>query len=513
MKKKLLIPVALTAALSLFSGASACTAFYAGSALTDDGAVIFSRSEDISNSYNKLFYVSPAANHKAGEEYRGCYGFTYTFAHDSYSYTAFRDDNGEGVEGVCPDCGGTHVHTPYEAAGTNEMGVSVTATETIHSSEEVYNVDPYEDLGIEEAEIVTVLLSEAATAREAVDLLLGIYDTAGANNGSGILIGDSSETWYVENVTGHAYIALKLSDSMILVQPNMSIIGLIDLDDTENVIASANLISVAQEAGTFVGSAEDNAINYILSYNGSTQPNARMINALEYLDTPWNEESGEINYLISNVDENGDVVPMYTGFKAEGPITIERVQAFYKIPSIGYQRNLETHIFQVYPEGEALGTVEWICMNDAAINVFVPYYPMLTLDVDESYKLSTAPAEFTEEAPEGRVYYPTTVNRRVNGERVQVEGFMAVPETWADSMYWTYDALSNLISYAGVSDEAAQAVLAALEVRQAEINAAFAAFKATVAGESDPAAAATAFSMEAAGGVHALGVELTESIK
>ena len=26
--------------------------------------------------------------------YEGCYGFTYTFTHDSYRYTARRDDNG-----------------------------------------------------------------------------------------------------------------------------------------------------------------------------------------------------------------------------------------------------------------------------------------------------------------------------------------------------------------------------------------------------------------------------------
>ena len=210
MKKLLSAILTCSLVLSLVSGAFACTTFYAGSALTNDGSTIFARSEDFANSQNKLFYVSPAGNHTAGEEYSGCYGFTYTFTHDSYGYTAFRDDNGEAVEGVCPDCGQTHAHTPYEAAGTNDQGVTVTATETLGCSEAVEAVDPYEDLGIEEAEIVTVLLSEAATAKAAVELLLSIYDTAGANAGSGILIGDNQETWYIENVTGHAYIALKL---------------------------------------------------------------------------------------------------------------------------------------------------------------------------------------------------------------------------------------------------------------------------------------------------------------
>ena len=54
-------------------------AIYVGSDLTADGNTIFARSEDIANSYNKLFCVSPAGRHTAGEEYAGCYGFTCTF--------------------------------------------------------------------------------------------------------------------------------------------------------------------------------------------------------------------------------------------------------------------------------------------------------------------------------------------------------------------------------------------------------------------------------------------------
>ena len=141
MKKLTALILFLMTALAL-TGALACTTIYAGSAATDDGAVIFARSEDYSNSQNKLFYVSPEGSHAAGEEYSGCYGFSYTFTHDSYGYTAFSDDNGAGVDNVCPDCGQTHAHTPYEAAGTNSMGVSLTATETLGCSEAVEAADP-----------------------------------------------------------------------------------------------------------------------------------------------------------------------------------------------------------------------------------------------------------------------------------------------------------------------------------------------------------------------------------
>ena len=55
-KIKLLTALALVLALCLSSvGALACTSIYVGSDLTADGSTIFARSEDISNSYNKLF--------------------------------------------------------------------------------------------------------------------------------------------------------------------------------------------------------------------------------------------------------------------------------------------------------------------------------------------------------------------------------------------------------------------------------------------------------------------------
>ena len=59
MKKLVTSMIALILCLSSVS-AMACTAIYVGSDLTADGTTMFARSEDISNSYNKLFYVSPA---------------------------------------------------------------------------------------------------------------------------------------------------------------------------------------------------------------------------------------------------------------------------------------------------------------------------------------------------------------------------------------------------------------------------------------------------------------------
>lgn len=347
LNAKKLFPLFLALALCLTSvNALACTAVYVGSDLTADGTTMFARSEDISNSYNKLFYAIPAGVHTAGEVYNGCYGFTYTFTKDSYAYTAFRDDNGAAKDGVCPDCGQTHAHTPYEAGGTNSMGVSVSATETIGCSDALYEVDPYTDEGIEEAEITTVLLSESATAKEAVELLLSIYDSVGAAGGSGIFIADDKEVWYVENASGTQYVAVKLTSTMAFSQPNMSVIGLIDLDDTENVMASANLIAVAEQAGSYVGDKEANTIDYAASYNADQGVGSRMVNALKYFNAATaKEEPDYADFAISNVAADGSIVPMYTNITLDHAWSIADVVGYYHIAGIGSTRNLETHIF------------------------------------------------------------------------------------------------------------------------------------------------------------------------
>ncbi len=83
---------ALTATLLLcVISASACTHGLCGAPdLTDDSSSFMARSEDYSNGYNKIAYVNQHGKYAAGSVYEGCYGFTHTFTHDSYAYTATR---------------------------------------------------------------------------------------------------------------------------------------------------------------------------------------------------------------------------------------------------------------------------------------------------------------------------------------------------------------------------------------------------------------------------------------
>ena len=436
--KKLLAVLLVLAILP--AGAFACTAIYAGSGLTADGSTIFARLEEFNHDsgWPKLFELIPEGAHKAGEVYTGCFGFSWTFSHDSYGYTAFRDNN---TQGVCPDCDGTHPHTPYQAAGTNSRGVSVTATETLIGIDEVLAVDPFNtESGIEEAEIPTVLLSEASSAREAMEILISIYASVGTSSGGSVIVADAGEAWYIESLSGRQYIAVRLNADLLFVCPNISVIGLIDLNDTENVVASEGLIETAVKAGTFTGNAQAGQIDYGASYDGVSDPSyARLAAGLNFL-------SGESIYpadltragiagsefRISNVDPEGHIVAMYTNIRLKGKLDVQDVMAFYRQDPISRNRSLETHIFQI-SDATSHGTVEWVSMADNRTSVFVPYYPMETTELFASFGKETAMPEMTAEEPAEGPYYVTAH-----------EGWGLYPEGWEESWYWVFSRLEHI---------------------------------------------------------------------
>ncbi|MDD5902031.1 MAG: C69 family dipeptidase [Oscillospiraceae bacterium] len=462
-KKKLMITamtVASVVAIGIGS-ASACTMIYVGSDYTTDGSTFMARSEDYSNSYNKVAYVSEHGKHPAGSVYEGCYGFTHTFSHDSYSYTATSDDN---LGGVCPDCDSTHAHTPMEECGTNEKGVSVSAMVTLGWKGNSYfkSVDPMVGGGMCESDMTTVLLGEASSAKQGVELLLDIYDTVGAEERSGVLIGDQKEVWYVENYTGHQYIAVKLSSSMIALSPNMGAIGLVDLDDTENVIASDKIIEVAKQAGTYVGDEAENTIDFRASYS-NTSINDRMVNGLNYLlgsDKFDKTNISSADFTITNV-KDGKICPMSTAIEAGYKISAKEMVDFYKVNGIGNTGNLEWHIFQIQSNGAMeTSTVEWLGMENGQYTVAIPYLPVLTTDMYEGYKVGgIGSASFVTEKPDSMYgCYPYSSRKG--------DGYMVLPEGWEKGYYWSVDALSNYALFADCSDEDEAMIHANLAVMQ-----------------------------------------------
>lgn len=422
----------------------------------------------------------------------------------------------------------------YTEFGTNEKGVSVSATETLYGNEKVTEADPYRDAewaeanksertGIEETDIPTIILAEASSAREGVKLLLDIYENYGCAAASGVFVCDKDEVWYVENCSGTQYVAIKLNNNMIFLEPNMAVIGRVDLDD-ENVIASKDLIAVAKKAGTFVGDEAKNIIDFRASYARiSEKMDQRMIDGLNYLNAAYKYDSDALvadntKFTISNLDASDKLVALYTSIKADRKLDKDDVFGYYKLSSIGKASNQEIEIFQIFKDRPVeTATVGWVGVGNMSYNVFVPYYPMLIDSMYKGYQVSTASAEFTTEKPDTFCTYGTSWAQDAEGNWQRVSGFKAYPSNWKDSYYFTFEGLGGYIANADkitgkpLKAEAKAYVADQLAALQQELYKDFVTTD-QLAKADDARALATENGKTMAEKAHKLGVELVEYI-
>lgn len=253
--KKVAVCTALTVALIASSAAqaAACCGLYIGSDKTENGSTFVGRSEDIGKLYDKVFEVHPAEEHEPGDMYRDAYGFSMPYPTHTYRYTVMRDSINRG-ETILVDGQYTGLEA-YGEVGINEKGVAVSATVTTGNNKAAKEADPLvKKTGICEISLNSVILMQADTAKDGVEILAAIIDEYGSGECNSLTISDANEVWDFEVFSGHQYVAYKMPSDKVSVNPNLLIMREIDITDTENVIASPNLITLAQENGFLVSS-------------------------------------------------------------------------------------------------------------------------------------------------------------------------------------------------------------------------------------------------------------------
>ena len=340
---------------------------------------------------------------------------------------------------------------------------------------------------------------------------------------SGVFVCDKDEVWYIENCSGTQYVAIKLNNNMIFLEPNMAVIGRVDLDD-ENVIASKDLIAVAKKAGTFVGDEAKNIIDFRASYARiSEKMDQRMIDGLNYLNATYKYDSDALvadntKFTISNLDASDKLVALYTNIKADRKLDKDDVFGYYKLSSIGKASNQEIEIFQLFKDRPVeTATVGWVGVGNMSYNVFVPYYPMLIDGMYKGYQVSTASAKFTTEKPDTFCTYGTSWAQDAEGNWQRVSGFKAYPSNWKDSYYFTFEGLGGYIANADkitgkpLKAEAKAYVADKLAALQQELYKDFVTTD-QLAKADDARALATENGKTMAEKAHKLGVELVEYI-
>ncbi|KPJ22982.1 C69 family dipeptidase [Streptococcus phocae] len=262
----------------------ACTGFVIGKELTTDGSLLYGRTEDLEPNHNKTFVVRPAKDHKPGKKWKDlANGFTYPLPKHSYRYTAIPD--------VTPKKG------VYDEAGFNEFGVSMSATVSATANKAIQKADPYVKDGLAESSMASIVLSRVKTAREGVEFLAKVIDEKGAAEGNIVTLADKEGLWYMEILSGHQYAAIKFPDDKFAVFPNTFFLGHIDTKDTEHVIASAHLESLARKAHSY--HAVDGTFHIAASYNPplSKANRSRSFSGIKSLDP-----TSKITYKDSSYD-------------------------------------------------------------------------------------------------------------------------------------------------------------------------------------------------------------------
>ena len=407
----------LAGSLVVSSGvsASACCGLYVGSQQSENGSIYVGRSEDIGKLYDKVFEVRPAADHAEGEMYEDTYGFSMPYPSHTYRYTVLRDSIEQGESVVDED--GNLVREAYGEVGMNEKGVSVSATVSTSYNANAKAADPLVDTGICEISLTSVILMSADSARDGVEKLAAIIDTYGSGECNSFTISDANEVWDFETLSGHQYVAMKMPDDKVSVNPNMVVMNEIDVSDTENVVASADLISLPLENGFLVSSQQgkvaDDQITKIdiqKTYGSTDFGDGQYIRywqGVNYLNE-------ELSQSVS-VERDGEAAPegpFNMLFEADHQLTTYEVLRLLacrgegteyaadnnpeKNPNgtaIGNERQAECHVFEIRSDmPEALATIQWQTMSRAEFSVYLPYYSNLLTDTSDIFQTEYSPS-------------------------------------------------------------------------------------------------------------------------
>ena len=403
--------VAMTLLLLPIQAVQACCGFIIGRQLTKDGTTLFGRTEDYpyypnGGKHNKNFVVVDAKNYKEGDQLEDeSNGFTYPHAASEMKYTATYDSaRGDGSNGAF----GEH--------GFNEAGVSMTSTVTAIPNKKVLKTDPLTEKGIPESAMLDVVLPRVKSAREGIELLAKVIEEKGSAEGNTVVIADQKETWYMEILSGHQYVAVKVPEDKYAVFANTYYLGHVNLNDTENVIASKDVEKVAKESGSYKTDKDGN-FHIAKSYGPEKYAEgdrSRTYAGITLLDpkSKVTYEDDEYELFRSPTDPNkkftledafalqrnrfehlnGRFVPDdQIGVKKQGDNgsndAVRKDQYKY---ALGNENVIDAHVYQINPNlPKSFGGTLWLGMGPSRNTPYVPFYGNLK-DTYEAFKPQTA---------------------------------------------------------------------------------------------------------------------------
>ena len=370
-----------------------CTTVLVGKHATNDLSTMIARTDDGSFDVKKLIVVEPKDQPR---KYKSVLSHVEIELPDNpMRYTA------------CPNV--DRKDGTWAATGINAAQVGMTATETITSNPRVLSADPLVEYkkaargekevigGIGEEDIVVLVLPYIHTAREGVMRLAGLLETYGTYESNGIAFNDENEVWWLETIGGHHWIARKIPEDRVVINPNQFGMDSFDLEDAFGK-QEANLCSA--DLKEFI---RDNHLD--LNRDGKFNPrdifgSRRDMDHIYNTPRAWfmgrylAPESHRWDGPDAEFTPESDRIPW--SLKPDRKVAVEDVKYllsshFQGTPydpysgrdtgcrgmyrSIGINRTGVTGICQIRPDvPDALKGIEWIIFGSAAFGAALPLY-------------------------------------------------------------------------------------------------------------------------------------------
>ena len=205
-----------------------CTTVLVGKKASNDGSTMIARTDDGHFDVKKLVVVEPE---KQPKKYKSVISHVeIELPENPMRYTSCPSvDPAQGI---------------WAATGINAANVGMTATETITSNPRVLAADPLVELkkaksrrekeipgGIGEEDIVVLVLPYIHTAREGVLRLASLLEQYGTYESNGIAFNDENEVWWLETIGGHHWMARRVPEDRVVINPNQFGMDGFDFED------------------------------------------------------------------------------------------------------------------------------------------------------------------------------------------------------------------------------------------------------------------------------------------
>ena len=204
-----------------------CTTILVGKKASNDGSTMIARTDDARFQATKCVVVEPKDQPR---KYKSVISHVeIELPSDPIRYTA------------CPRV--DLVIGLWAQHGINAANVAMSATETITSNPRVLAADPmvvYQEAkgrkkavpgGIGEEDFITIVLPYVKSAREGVLRLAELLEKYGTYESNGIAFSDENEVWWMETIGGHHWMARRIPEDSVVINPNQFGMDSFDMED------------------------------------------------------------------------------------------------------------------------------------------------------------------------------------------------------------------------------------------------------------------------------------------